>query len=469
MGTSSELRELRPQIRRLALLLVPVIFVAGCASIATSISKHLAARAGTTIPVVLQIPGTDIDKIAECLVHRAPWCKDKEIDPPPPCGQRGVSDKIWSTEEWIKPKVPSELATAGAGEEMALTAVKNVLQSRVSKGIQALVDGVEISDLTDPGDNGLVLTISDQDVDDFLGKIETAVRSGAFDVISQRLNSIAKNQCKNRTDKDDDPIITATPFALKNEFLKSYYSAYFRRGEFLKIEADDRDARAKLIEWIKKRLPGLSDSELEQMVKRIIPSGGFVFGSIGDTGFVSRTGNACAFPGIQVSIDPFNIRATDVPEIDFGQVGADLVRVFFEATFDARHGLPGVTKATGVVEGLLEPHDPESCCVSSEDFQKTAECAARVEAIAAASTGRIVRGGGPLSLNNEAFAQILETLVGVMARKSTEMVSWCIFKNFRGTAGDQTLTEALSGGGRTVTLEFSLQVPSLLASESAEP
>jgi len=297
--------------------------------------------------------------------------------------------------------------------------------------------------------------------------IEKNVRSGAFELTSDRLRSIARNQAA--TGITESERVTATPFGAKTEFLKSYYSAYFRRGEFLKVEANDANARARLTDWMRERLPGLSDSELEKMVDEIIPADGFIFGSIGDTGFVSRTGHECAFPGIQVSIDPFDIRATEVPQIDFAQVGADLVRVFFEATFDAQYGLPGVTKATGVVDGLLDNNDPDQCRVSAAEFQKTAEYAARVEAIAAASTGRIIRGAGPLALNNEAFAQILETVVGVSARKATEKVTWCIFATLSGDAADQALARALSGEGRKATLVFSAQVPRLLGSHPGAP
>ena len=108
----------------------------------------------------------------------------------------------------------------------------------------------------------------------------------------------------------------------------------------------------------------------------------------------------------------------------------------FEAIFDAHDRLPAVTKATGV--SLSEPAFQLASYERIEKrgdyrrpsptaFGKIDTYANQLEGAAASAAGRLLRGGGPLALNNESLARILETTIGITARKIGEKVGWCWF------------------------------------------
>ena len=64
--------------------------------------------------------------------------------------------------------------------------------------------------------------------------------------------------------------------------------------------------------------------------------------------------------------------------------------------------------------------------VKATQFSKVNDYASQAESVAATATGQIIRGVSWLSLNNEALAKLIETAVGVIARKATEKVAWCV-------------------------------------------
>ena len=112
-------------------------------------------------------------------------------------------------------------------------------------------------------------------------------------------------------------------------------------------------------------------------------------------------------------------------------MGGDLVRVFLEAVGDALAGVPGVTEATGCkiqeMRDRLPEFDPENPAtkVKMEDFANVNDYANKVEAVVSSLIGRVVRGANWFSLNNESVAVLIETAVGVMAKKASEKVIWC--------------------------------------------
>ena len=121
-------------------------------------------------------------------------------------------------------------------------------------------------------------------------------------------------------------------------------------------------------------------------------------------------------------------------------VANDLVRVFLEAVFDSFHGLPVVSSATAKELGHCV-NDPEratsaaSVHLSEENFAEVENWVNRGEAVTTALVGSAVRGAGWIALNNESLAGLLETMVGVLVRKTTEKAAWCVY-SCRG-GGDQ--------------------------------
>src|SRR5205814_13312 len=65
--------------------------------------------------------------------------------------------------------------------------------------------------------------------------------------------------------------------------------------------------------------------------------------------------------------------------------------------------------------------------VTAEEFAKVNEWGARTEAGIGSVVSKLVRGGGPLALNNEALAGLIETSVSVSALKGAEKVAWCFY------------------------------------------
>jgi hypothetical protein len=92
--------------------------------------------------------------------------------------------------------------------------------------------------------------------------------------------------------------------------------------------------------------------------------------------------------------------------------------------------IPGDPKATGVTQKLLPRYAPPASGkpgVCEEQFTKVNDWANRAEGVVGSATGQAIRGISWLSLNNEALAKMIETAVGVAARKGTEKLAWCVY------------------------------------------
>jgi hypothetical protein len=66
-------------------------------------------------------------------------------------------------------------------------------------------------------------------------------------------------------------------------------------------------------------------------------------------------------------------------------------------------------------------------CVNEDELAEIEGFANRVENAMTATTGELIRGLGPVSLDNELVASLVETAVGVIGRKVVEKVGWCYF------------------------------------------
>ena len=155
-----------------------------------------------------------------------------------------------------------------------------------------------------------------------------------------------------------------------------------------------------------------------------------------DGGFVSRGGTKYAFPGFSVSADPFSESMIQVSKVDFTQVGSDVVRVYIEAMGDQCGQLPADQTSTACKAKMADQLinvDKMQCYieadqqVKADQFSKVNDRSNQAESLAATATGQAIRGISWLSLNNEALAKVVETTVGVVARKATEKITWCVY------------------------------------------
>jgi hypothetical protein len=243
-------------------------------------------------------------------------------------------------------------------------------------------------------------------------------------------------------------------------FLKAYFEAYFRNGEFYQFNLNANGLAARIREQAKKGLPFLDDGQIDALIEELLEKrfhlvkdadGRYpsvpLFGTLGTGGFVTRGGASYSFPSIEAQLDPAAERPVQVSEVDFTAVGADLIRVLLHAIFDEHDGLPAVSNATGIgipqPDGLLanEPGLPGH--LSAENFGSVEAFAGRIEGVTGAVVGRAVRGVSWIALNNEALAVLIETTVGVAARKFAEKASWCWYScGFGGAAVAQPVLSA---------------------------
>lgn len=194
---------------------------------------------------------------------------------------------------------------------------------------------------------------------------------------------------------DDTQVKTEIRIFNWARFLSTYFDAYFRGGHFLAITDNGKDVT-----------------------------------TLGSDSFVSRAGLSVQFSGID-SVLTANASKVSLhhsyPTV--AQFGPQLVRVFVEAVFDANGLSPmAVSNSTACTEGLFTADE----CITSAPADKVAAdsiaqfdmLASASEALATAATGAILRGINAVAMNNEAVAQVLETFVGVNARKITEKLAY---------------------------------------------
>ncbi len=134
--------------------------------------------------------------------------------------------------------------------------------------------------------------------------------------------------------------------------------------------------------------------------------------------------------------------ATDNSGVGTGnRIGAELVRVFLEAIFDAHEGLPAVAPANssgaaGNSQGLqptgltlgeysLPLFNSPMGNVDAADLSEMTHTNTRVAAMTRSIMSRFVGGLGPLSLNNPALETFIVEIVTTSVREATAKATWC--------------------------------------------
>jgi hypothetical protein len=258
-------------------------------------------------------------------------------------------------------------------------------------------------------------------------QVADATQRGAWDALADRLEMRLAETLKQQNLQSYDAA-TATPEIAQlaqntrlSVFIREYMRAYFRNGRFVQVTVDAKALEEKLAKELDSDLAKKMAKEFEDKY------GSRVFGVINTEAFVTRDGTSYQFPAVNAQLLLGPHVQPRITKLAASAVGSDLVRVYFEAVFDAHNSLPGVSNATGVTmkEYALAKHPNPATKLTDAEFAAVQQRANQAEAGASAVFGRIIRGGSWISLNNESLAKLLETIVGVVVRKVTEKVAWC--------------------------------------------
>ena len=119
--------------------------------------------------------------------------------------------------------------------------------------------------------------------------------------------------------------------------------------------------------------------------------------------------------------------------VRFTTISSDLIRVILEAVFDAHERLPAMQGATGLhfpaqdQADELPLFDPTRGNVDADDFSQIRKINQGSGAAAGVLADRLIRGIGPLSLNNEAIEELITTVVATTVKKAMEKSTWCFY------------------------------------------
>lgn len=260
---------------------------------------------------------------------------------------------------------------------------------------------------------------------------------------------LADKKSKSNKSLDDRPQIMALEQEIRGlKVIEAYLTAYFENGDFFSLDIEVTELTIDKIQNLLKTEFNLKfDEQVRELSVKFLTA---IIGSqpVGtkyhiltkkkDGGFVTRGGTKYVFPGLSINIDPLSANLLQVEKIDFTQVGSDVVRVFLEAEFDALGQLPADQTSTAceaIKAGQFTDYPDFKCYVETEtdktvkatEFTKVNDLASQAESLAATATGLVIRGVSWISINNEALAKLIETAVGVAARKATEKVAWCVY------------------------------------------
>jgi hypothetical protein len=342
--------------------------------------------------------------------------------------------------EWITSAGNEMYGPTGATEARNAAAMKAaaVLNNPVQRAIDALFNSMNgFSGPAAPGDGASPrsadVPIKLEQLEAYLSSIEKATADGGWDALANVASS-------SRSIPPESRRMAA--------YISAYMTAYFRHGKFFSAKLDASAYKTQLIGKLSEGSAGLSKSDAQQIADQLFQDAGLkdgtvTLGSIATDGFVSRGGQSLIIPEVQLTVSLPGGKINR-PQINYTLVGTDIVRVFLNAVFDSTLATPSASGATGgtimtdngagtsVDVGLLtfapdefsKPRNGHNA-VSPDEFGAIETRASQVDAASAAGIGRIVRGAGFVSLNNEALASVIETIIGVTLRKGAEKVLWC--------------------------------------------
>jgi hypothetical protein len=343
---------------------------------------------------------------------------------------------------WVN-SAPAEKGVEGFGkqatDERTAAALKatDVLNHPVQRSIDGLfnlMNGFATNSVkARAGAPGSDITVPIDQLDDYLTKLEDATAAGSWDalaVVADRSTTLPSEKRR------------------MIAYIQAYMSAYFRHGKFFAAKLDATAYKTQLIGKLTSGAGGFSAADAKGLADQLftdlgLKDGTITIGSISTDGFTSRGGQALVFPELQVTVSVPGGKV-ERPQINYTLVGDDIVRVLLNAIYDSWLGVPATSGATGInisgddgsgakVDVGLVAFAPNEFAkaqnrhnaVTPDEFASIDARASQVDAASASAIGRVIRGGGFISLNNEALASMIETVIGVTLRKGTEKVLWC--------------------------------------------
>lgn len=226
-------------------------------------------------------------------------------------------------------------------------------------------------------------------------------------------------------------------------YVREYFKAYFRQGKFIQGKFKVDELYNKLKAKLKEEAPFLSEDQVTNLANSTFkkltgkeyaaacPKGGscevVAAGSLELSQFVTRSGAEYGFPHVTVSFDPLADKKMAVTKIDWNKIGAEVAKVYVEAVGDKLIGLPADPRSTACKINTALCFSEQNGGIATDDFASVGEYSDKVDALVSNAVGKAIRGMGWISLNNEAIASVIESMVGTAAKKAAEKVAYCTY------------------------------------------
>lgn len=441
---------LNPGLRRFQFAAL-VAWVAGAGATGCT---AIAERPFSTIEHEIRAVDGDLALFRQCLESRGGACQGNTATSLPQTvaiGGRvaslraGLSAPVATAVATLGPDHPAQTASAVLSHPFLkkIVAVHNQLRGLPSS---EPVQGVGVTSTEEAGASTttLALTLSPEEVGDFMDQAHLATASGAWRALAEQ----AQAQASALSPQAGAGFAEAQQDARTAAFIHRYTEAYFENGKFVKIDLDPQDLETKAESFLAQNaslfcgspsqakefcdpLVSSLQGEILQGVAKDPSNQDFVLLALGTRGYVSRTGQSFAFPGLSITLEPAGGQPVSAAKIDLTQVGTELTWVFFQALFDAHEGLPAVSSATGVSLGPtdqafdLPVFNPGTGNVDEKDFQDIVTFSNQVGGAVGAAFDKAIRGLGPFSLNNEALEDLLTAIVTVTVNDAAQKAAWC--------------------------------------------
>ncbi len=434
-----------PAALQLLLLAAVVTSTSGCAAIAERVASHLATRDVQAIEHDFTLFEADLALYRHCLKERGGACDGDAATPlahsthaggPKPAApiQPGASATLADSVASLPPGHPARAAHATLSHPLARksAAVHNHLRGHDD----GAVPGVTVH--TGEGAHGPESTVEIEmkldEAHDFHRHLLSSLGTTAWDALHGHCKTLHP-EASDRHHLEAD--------CRRAAFIRGYLDAYFRHGELLKVDLARTRGSVEAGDG-----PSADPAALSNVVR------------VSHAGFVSRdTLFHARVPTLEVTLDPAASHLVTFKDLDTQQlltggthlgqlgvaqdksgvgtgasIGAELVRIFLEAVFDAHEGLPAVApanapglKATGLTLGehSLPVFTSPMGHVDHHDYMRMARTNHQVATKTRAILSRVIAGIGPFSLNNPALESFLVELVSTSVRKATEKATWC--------------------------------------------
>ena len=449
----------------------------GCTALAERVANHLVEKQAQAAQDLLVFEG-DVAAFHQCLKVRGASCSGSATTPLPGSRNERNGALVGPVTAGTSTTLTQSVATLpdGHAAQQAFATLRHPVAQqayalhdhlRGHPASSTAVDGIQVEDKGDAGSQvGVHLRVAHAAA--FADQVHATNAANGWQALEKH--------CGTHTVAPSHPDAPAFGRDCRTAtFLRGYFAAYFRQAEFVEVTLDTSALQANIAtdaSKLEQRVPTVARDGVESAANAIEGAVDSATRSantqlsnvlrISSQGFVSRdTSFQAKVPGFEVSATVGNGRgvgisvrdgdtgaivdrktdlanlgvATDHSGVGTGSaIGAEVVRVFLEAVFDAHEGLPGlapanVPAATGLsvgVDGLPLFRAPMGH-VDAGDLGAMSEFNTRVATRVRAILGRVVAGIGPLSLNNQALEDLIVELVTTSVRKAVEKGSWCWF------------------------------------------